>query len=289
MFFDDLGPPWPKHPCTDNGSPSKGASQRWQSSETIIIANDIENLPGSGVPQAVAALHRWSVRNWRPLLPENETTASGDLIWIDAKIRIHGKVSLLPIPTSAWCDAPIYWRWSDEPGKIEIETIDARDILDIRTVKATIPAWLEQNDDVEISAIHTIEAVPAPTGDRWNRLGWELSFFWALQKAMYDTAKKHGWVDWPLSIRCFEHAAKAGDWAGANNLGVIYRDGHGVERDPEQAFHWFTVAANSLQDRALENLARCYREGIGCDQDPNMADFIEELRATADQEDGDGS
>ena len=241
----------------------------------------------SGIPQADAALNRWSVRSWRPLLPENIPAAVGDIIWIDAKIRVHGKVSRLPIPTSVWCDAPIYWRWSDVPGRIDIETIDARDMLDVRTVNATIPAWLEQNDDFERSAVLTMETVPAPSGDRWNSLGWEFSFFWASRNTIYDIANKHGWVDWPLSIRCFEQATKAGNWAGANNLGVIYRDGHGIERDPEQAFRWFTVAANSLQDRALENLAHCYRKGIGCEPDPDMADFIEELRSTSNQKNED--
>lgn len=27
MFFDELGPPWPKHPCTDSGSISAGVAE----------------------------------------------------------------------------------------------------------------------------------------------------------------------------------------------------------------------------------------------------------------------
>ena len=47
VFFDELGPPWPKHPCTDSGRPSA--------------------YPRRGSPSP-AGVYRWQAERWTPFL-----------------------------------------------------------------------------------------------------------------------------------------------------------------------------------------------------------------------------
>ena len=45
------------------------------------------------------------------------------------------------------------------------------------------------------------------------------------------------------------------------NLGVCYATGRGVPQSPEQAVHWYHVAADKGLPRAQSNLAGCYASG----------------------------
>lgn len=62
VYFDDLGPPWPKHPCTDTSlprSPSANVARSRGDSglrERLVIdeANDLVHLPGVFIVRAVA-------------------------------------------------------------------------------------------------------------------------------------------------------------------------------------------------------------------------------------------
>ena len=58
---------------------------------------------------------------------------------------------------------------------------------------------------------------------------------------------------------------------------MIYRDGLGHLADPEQAFHWFTIAAESLEPISLGHLAQCYLEGIGTAKNTEYSSYLEDL------------
>lgn len=49
-FFDELGPPWPKHPCTDNSSVPGGASSK--------VVTEINNFRSDA--------YKWQVDGWSP-------------------------------------------------------------------------------------------------------------------------------------------------------------------------------------------------------------------------------
>ncbi len=65
--------------------------------------------------------------------------------------------------------------------------------------------------------------------------------------------------------------AQAGDPKAQNQLGVRYRLGEGVEKDPKQAVEWYRKAAHSGYADAMFNLGTCYFNGDGVDIDDSMA------------------
>ena len=65
VFFDELGPPWPKHPCTDNGR---------------------EPVPRVSTKTRVSAAPDWVKVGWSPLLNVSATDLTPDLIRLEAKL-----------------------------------------------------------------------------------------------------------------------------------------------------------------------------------------------------------
>ena len=61
--------------------------------------------------------------------------------------------------------------------------------------------------------------------------------------------------------------AEGGGVASMIQLGLRYRDGRGVERDPAAALSWFTAAAETRDAEALDHLGWALEHGIGCEVD----------------------
>lgn len=59
----------------------------------------------------------------------------------------------------------------------------------------------------------------------------------------------------------------AGDGPAQNNLGVLYRDGHGVRQDLYQAVYWFAQSAASGYKEGMKNYARALEKGEGVEKD----------------------
>jgi TPR repeat protein len=51
----------------------------------------------------------------------------------------------------------------------------------------------------------------------------------------------------------------------------MYQNGYGVERDLNQAAHWFTLAAEQNDEKAQSNLGQMYAAGQGVEKDPVKA------------------
>lgn len=238
VFFDDLGPPWPKHPCTDHASASGlGRSEpRFSTSSfgsTTVHATETKNgQSGDGF------VHRLP-HAWRPLVAEQgktlEKLGEHARYWVDRRERIPGSRMYLPIK---WFMAgPIYWRWHPEyPGWIQLSSIEfSGKSLVPREIITSIPGWL-RNDDEYRAWIADPEA--GPTAEQMNAIGWALSFAWRPSPESTEWTSLPG-VDLKRARECFEIAATTGCWQALNNLGAIYRDGLGVEVDLERAFHFF--------------------------------------------------
>src|SRR6185503_8285796 len=55
------------------------------------------------------------------------------------------------------------------------------------------------------------------------------------------------------------------------NLGVLYREGHGVPLDYAQSMHWFQLAAAQGHASAMVEIGRLYRFGHGVEKNPDEA------------------
>lgn len=268
VFFDELGPPWPKHPCTDNGS-SAGVSRREH--------NFVFGLGSVRAPKT-PPLHRLDV--WRPLLAE-ELVQIGDFqrVRMPQGDRLPGKYVYVP---AGWVgDAPAYWRWSPENASfIEISCIRLMDQRQVEIQTFLVPNWFWKDEDFE-----QWRANPSAdlTPETFTAIGFALSFAWRLHESNLFVHKLPC-VDFARAKSYFEQAAKCGYWVAINNLGVMYRDGLGVERDPSKAFELFSRAAQSLDPTPLRHLANCYRDGCGCERDAEYQAFLEELIAVRKEE-----
>ncbi len=69
----------------------------------------------------------------------------------------------------------------------------------------------------------------------------------------------------------YEEGAKRGHLESFNNLGALYKEGHGVPQSDERTFICFSRAAEGGLPQGLYNLGLLYDQGIGCEQDNDMA------------------
>lgn len=58
-------------------------------------------------------------------------------------------------------------------------------------------------------------------------------------------------------------------------LGVCLLNGTGFDKDEEQAFILFNVAAQKGNISGMQNLVKCYREGLGVERNETKAKDLE--------------
>ena len=81
------------------------------------------------------------------------------------------------------------------------------------------------------------------------------------------------------NIQELEYCANKNDAFSQYNLAVIYRDGIGVKRDFDKAFHWFKKSADLGFSNAKANLSWFYKNGVAVKQDFSQALFWAEQAA----------
>lgn len=69
----------------------------------------------------------------------------------------------------------------------------------------------------------------------------------------------------------YEEGAKRGHLECFNNLGVLYKDGHGVDVNEARCFVCFKKAAEGGLAEGLYNLGLLYDQGFGCEQNHDTA------------------
>jgi hypothetical protein len=69
----------------------------------------------------------------------------------------------------------------------------------------------------------------------------------------------------------YEEGAKRGHLESFNNLGVLYKDGHGVPIDEARCFICFSKTAEGGLAEGFYNLGQLYDQGFGCEQDHDKA------------------
>ncbi|MEA1920602.1 MAG: tetratricopeptide repeat protein [Campylobacterota bacterium] len=94
--------------------------------------------------------------------------------------------------------------------------------------------------------------------------------------AMYETAlmleRGLGCVqNYSEAAFWYEEAAKRGNAESFNNLGVLYKEGHGVHKDMERSFICFERASNANLAIGHYNLGLMYDQGLGTEEDHDKA------------------
>ncbi len=82
--------------------------------------------------------------------------------------------------------------------------------------------------------------------------------------------------DYQRAIREWRPLAEAGNPIAQYHMGVIYRDGRGVDIDLSEAIRWWTLAANNGHAKAQYELGMAYRRGLGVKRDQKKsAEWLE--------------
>lgn len=254
VFFDELGPPWPKHPCTDT---------------YVASGNRSPILPPTGHSSSSRAASRHD--RWLPLIVERtEQGEAKDLIFFDrGSSGLAG--ALLSVPAGTFRSVPLFWRRHEpDPSLVEISGIETGAGSLGREQRLIVPSWFSSVD--EASAHARGEKLSA---EALNSIGWSLSFHWRDPK---NPDWHHGdLVDFDRARSYFARSAEEDFWPALNNLGVMYRDGLGVEKDPELSFRYFTAAAQQMDPKPIRHLAECYRNGWGVACDLAQAQYLDDL------------
>jgi hypothetical protein len=102
VFFDGLGWPWPKHPCTDNFGEPRRATR---------------DSVSSSIPRVEPA---WSIEDWEPLL-SSKIYSTGDRLLVTGDFGDQFLELQLPVGESIDHNSPIFVReQTDKPDFFEI-------------------------------------------------------------------------------------------------------------------------------------------------------------------------
>ncbi|UZO21796.1 uncharacterized protein OCT59_014181 [Rhizophagus irregularis] len=110
-------------------------------------------------------------------------------------------------------------------------------------------------------------------------------------KGYLDAQFQLGWfydhgiykIDKKKAFEFYTIAAEKNHDRAQNNLGNLYENGEGVEKDFNKAFYWFKKAAENGNEVAIYNLGKCYELGIGVDK--NLVKAFELYKKSAEKGD----
>ncbi len=89
------------------------------------------------------------------------------------------------------------------------------------------------------------------------------------------------WGAYGIALREWRPLAEQGNAKAQYNLGLMYRNGHGVPQDDAEAMGWWRKAAEQGNAGAQNNLGVMYRNGHGVPQDD--AEAVGWYRKAAEQ------
>ena len=121
VFFDELGPPWPKHPCTDGARAVLS---------TASIATD-QSLP--------TKLYSWQRAGWLPITEVKIDSAGSDYVRLNGKHNSQSLTLYIPVttvaagtdPVAQIANSPIHARWTVD-GTFEVAFV-TQDLRPART------------------------------------------------------------------------------------------------------------------------------------------------------------
>ena len=77
--------------------------------------------------------------------------------------------------------------------------------------------------------------------------------------------------DYEAALREWTPLAEEGSPEAQFNLGLMYFHGHGVERDLQEAAHWYRMSADRGYAKAQFSLGDMYDQGLGIEQNEIQA------------------
>ena len=267
VFFDSLGPPWPKHPCTDN------LKTVMKCQETSLSRSSERLYPAFGGGQ------KYSRYQWRPLIYTYFKRGDIDIISPERydSYRYQNRYrdfegDFLFLPLNSVGSSPMFWRWSD----ICIGFIEISIMLD-KEERFLVPSFVDTLSDFKSAEANDMNPTPA----QLSRIA-----HWARAQAkMAGSNKANMYEHYEAAIKSFEQALEL----DPNNdqspiwlllLGHMYRDGLGCEVNPEKAFKFLFDSVKIPNKSSAEDISDLYRKGFGTPINLDKAKFFYDLSKT---------
>lgn len=229
VFFDELGPPWPKHPCIDN--------------DTAYISVYANTFPH---PQAQPT---HSPQSWHILAGPVFDRSNGML-------NIKGYASTLKKflmvrhseDSNDDCHPPVLVRPSQD-GTIEVSYLASSPGSNQLSPRSdTFLPSATASDEIWQEALRGEASAE-------NSVGWSFSFFWDKFGGKHDSAKNH-----EASRYWFARSALHGDGQGMNNYAVQLLKGLGGPQDERLAEELLLKSALQLTPMAFGHLGKLWAE-----------------------------
>lgn len=259
VFFNDLGPPWPKHECTDNprlrvNTPSWGSTWSSPSARRTL-----------GPPA-------WEAAGWLPIFVEEVSRDDG--WWL---VRGHGSGAqtgglvrfLAAHPVEDMEEAVAFYRSNPDLCTVEISYL--ADDLQKGLVQREFTAF-------RLAPFHPLQpamvaAAMAGDAEKALDLAYALSFAVRDREAEKPTMLPRfpDKIPWTLVKWLFELALGQGELLAAHNLAFMFFHGHGVPQDCAEGFRLLKLAEPLGLPRTFELIAECYEQGLGTAADAEQA------------------
>lgn len=225
VFFDELGPPWPKHPCTDNAPIRAMGGPR--------IEVDQSASQPIQPPQ-------WSRDGWHPL-ESPSVSQIGAYVTIDAE---DGRKQSFWIPDGfrySQGDPILARRSPNGNGSWEISYLPINsNLLNVRPESVLAYPRIPGGDTAKIW-----QRALLGDAEAHNQIGMALSFMRGV-KAEDGTWTFSENIDWAAAELHFLLAAAGGCWAGFHNLGIMFRHGLGGHHDPALSMQYLLLATGCV-------------------------------------------
>lgn len=93
----------------------------------------------------------------------------------------------------------------------------------------------------------------------------------AVAQSLGDGVAAYSLQDYEKALAVWRPLADGGDSEAQFRLGLLYRDGRGVEADSGEAARWLELAGGSGHAQASYMLADMFAAGVGVEEDPHQA------------------
>lgn len=254
VFFDELGPPWPKHPCTDNGY-------------TPRATNYSSTYPASRLSKNEAISN-----GWLPFYVETQRKER-HIYRIKGQILRYEKYSTRSISLTLVVPC------ASRAPKINLAFIKVVNgffgILDISAVETCFGnVNIINRQGVVTDDITARERLVARNGN-----AEKMNHLWVRYIKEHELGHTGSHIfSWSEIDNVFQYLRRKNNHSALNNMGLMYFKGHGVPKNNATAFRMVFEAAQSLYPTILENLAFFYENGVGVEPDLEMAAYLRELK-----------
>jgi TPR repeat protein len=188
---------------------------------------------------------------------------------------------------TAWAQSAVEGQIADEPLLLADSNLDEQQRLNPQQLRPFSNDYeyqqYQQQESAQPQPVYQEPYYPAPTGGGSAIPATPPATAELISSDPATAAFQRG--DYKTAARLLRADALKGDANAQHNLGYMYEQGMGVDRDLAQAFTWYSKSADQGFAASQNDLGAMYADGIGVPQDLVRAYVLFTQAATTGDED----